>query len=424
MQLFKRNEQRNLSKTVLGAILAGSTFVLAATPGYAAIQVHAASAYGAEVNVGTTVKLGPIAPSILPVCSTQSVGSDTATAASVSQTGLINTGVVNTSASSTATSSTGVADVYGVNLLGGLITANEIKSVSTTSVNGSGVYSFSSAGTEFVNLAVLGIPITVNPAPNTTIDLPLIGSVVLNEQISLTNSGGASLTVNAIHIKVTLANTLGIKVGTEVIVSDAYSKETRVANPGAVGGYAYAPQLIAGPISSGPLVQILIPCNGTNGVVKSDTVAGVNIPGVLTTGTVTVTGMGNVNNTESTSQATTSLAGVNLLSGLASATALDATATGVSTGNGTSFDFTGGTVFTGISIAGHPEITVNVAPNTKINIANLGILTINRVSKYSDKVLVIPLELVVNTTNTLGLPIGADIRIGAAEAQLHSASIP
>ena len=46
-----------------------------------------------------------------------------------------------------------------------------------------------------VNLVVAGVPITVLPAPNTSISLPGFGHVVLNEQITKMKSRSASFTV-------------------------------------------------------------------------------------------------------------------------------------------------------------------------------------------------------------------------------------
>ncbi len=62
------------------------------------------------------------------------------------------------------------------------------------------------------NLQLPGVSVPVNPAPNTTINLPLV-SIVFNEQIE--NPDG-SLTVNAIHIK------LNALVGTgDVVLASA-----------------------------------------------------------------------------------------------------------------------------------------------------------------------------------------------------------
>ncbi len=402
-------------------ILAGSVVSLATVPGHAATfkeNVHLADSYGAQVNIGSTVKLGKIAYAVLPSCYVQSTGTFVASAASINQSGLVSTGVVDSTASSTATASTGSSDVIGVNLLDGVISASEIKSVSNTLVSG-GLYSSNATGTIFSGLKVLGVPIAATVAPNTIIELPLIGSVVLNEQIASTSGGESKLTVNAIHVTVTA----GVNKGVQIIIADAFSELKGTSAPAQVGGYAYAPELVAGPVTSGPLVLELIPCNGTSGAVETDSVAATSIPGIVSTGTVTVTGSGNVTTSETTSEATSSIAGINLLSGLLSASAITGSATG-STTDGVTFTFGGGSTFAGLSVAGHPEITADVASNTRINIANLGTLYLNRVQVFADKIKVTPIELVVSTANSLSLPIGADLTLGVVEAQLHSQTIP
>jgi hypothetical protein len=423
MQQGSRKVLGRFAGLAMGAVIAGSGLFVFMAPAYAATTtVHSASSYGAQVKVGSTVKLGPIAPAILPSCSAQAVGNFTASAASADLAPLAGTGAVSDSASSTASTSTGISDVLAVNLLGGVITANEIKSVSTTSVSG-GKFGFSSAGSEFTELKVLGLPVSASPAPNTTIELPGIGSVILNEQVTQLTSDESSLAVSAIHVHVTVANLLGFAVGTDIVIANASSSIRVVSGPAAMGGYAESPQLTVGPVSSGPLVYVLIPCQGTYGAVDSDTVASASIPNVVTTGAVTATGTGTVGKSETSVQATTSIAGVNLLSGLLSATAVEGVATGTTT-NGETFDFSGGATFVGLSVAGHPEITDQVAPNTKIPIAGLGTLELNRILKYSDEWKVVPVYLTVTTANTLGLAVGAELTLGVAEVQLHSAGIP
>ncbi len=413
---------REIKRSVITALLAGSALAFSATVSYAKTTVHVASAYGAEVNVGSVVKVGQIAGAALPSCSTQAVGSSTASAASINA-ALINTGLVESVASSTETSSTGSSEIVGVNLLGGVISTTQLKAVSTSSVDSKGVFHFATTGSTFGNLNILGIQIAENVAPNTVIELPLIGSVTLNEQVPFVNSSEAKLSVNMIHVRITLG-LLGFVPGTEVIVGSAASEIRTLNGPAAVGGYAYAPQLVAKPlITIGPLVSEQIGCFGTGGAVETNSVAAVNIPGIINTGAVTVTGTGNINSGEASSEGTSSVAGLNLLAGLVSATVIKGQASATTT-DGTNFDFNGGSTFVGISVAGHPEITASVAPNTAIKIANLGVLYLNRVTRYADKVRVAPVELIINATNVLKLPIGADLTVGVVEAQLHSADIP
>jgi hypothetical protein len=404
-------------------IFAAAMLALTASPMYAATTpkttVHQASAYGAEVNVGSVVKLGKVALAELPSCYTQTTGSFSDSVTSVNKSGIISTGVVNSVAFSDATSSTGSSDVVGINILNGLISGSEIKAVSSSAVTGTKTFTYNATGSTLGDLKVLGIAVGANVAPNTVIDLPLVGSVTLNEQTVYTSADEAELTVNMIHVRITL----GSNKGTEVIIGNAFSQIKTQNAPGVVGGYAYGPRLQASPVSVGPLVEQIIPCYGTGGAVESDSIVSGNLPGLLTTGTVSVTGEGNVTSVGTSSQATTSVAGVNLLGGLVSVSALTGTAT-ASTTDGVSNDYSGGTTFVGISVAGHPEITANVAENTKLNIANLGILYLNRVQTGTDYVRVTPIELIIETTNTLGLPIGAVLTVGNAEADLHSAAVP
>ncbi len=110
------------------------------------------------------------------------------------------------------------AQVAGIRLLGGLIGASAITSVATETITGR-VRTRSTAGTTFASLKVLGLTLPINVAPNTTITLPLLGRVIVNEQIVPTNGG--KTVVNGLHIFITSANLLGLKVGSEVLVAHA-----------------------------------------------------------------------------------------------------------------------------------------------------------------------------------------------------------
>ena len=112
--------------------------------------------------------------------------------------------------------------VQGLNVLGGLVTADVLDVASTSSADGT------TAGTTFAvtfaNLKVGTVNVVAQPAPNTTISIPSGGGlvrVVLNEQV--VNSNGTTDTegtVNAIHVYV--FNGSGLFSG-EVIVASAHS---------------------------------------------------------------------------------------------------------------------------------------------------------------------------------------------------------
>ena len=67
------------------------------------------------------------------------------------------------------------------------------------------------------NIRVVGLPISVTIAPNTTISIPLVGRIVLNEQKSGRSTRAANRTVNFAHIYLT-----GLVTG-ELVLAHAFS---------------------------------------------------------------------------------------------------------------------------------------------------------------------------------------------------------
>jgi hypothetical protein len=98
------------------------------------------------------------------------------------------------------------------------------------SASGGGKSSSDAQGTSLLGLSVGGMSVGDNPPPNTTILLPGIGSVTLNEQIC--DGGGAppcsgttssGIRVRAIHVIVNNPNAAGIPQGADVIVGEAHA---------------------------------------------------------------------------------------------------------------------------------------------------------------------------------------------------------
>lgn len=110
------------------------------------------------------------------------------------------------------------ATVEDVSLLGGLITAGAIKAVAQETFKG-GTRTRSTAGSGFVALRIAGASIPLNTPPNTRVQLPGFGRVIVNEQIQPGPAG--RLQVNGLHIFVTRDNRLGLPVGTEIILAHA-----------------------------------------------------------------------------------------------------------------------------------------------------------------------------------------------------------
>ena len=121
-----------------------------------------------------------------------------------------------------AATSQGTSSVGAVSILTGLITAEQVTAVASSATNGQRAVS-SAVGSQFLGLIVNGVSMgDVTPAPNTSIALPGVGTVILNEQFpsgdGRTTSG---LQVNMIHVLIKDALT-GITTG-EIIVGSAKS---------------------------------------------------------------------------------------------------------------------------------------------------------------------------------------------------------
>ena len=110
------------------------------------------------------------------------------------------------------------ATVEAVDVAGGRVTAKLVVAMASSTANGATATS-TAEGSTLVGLTVNGLPLgDVSPPPNTTIDVPGVGSVILNQQIP----GGdgvhtTALTVNMIHVVLTGA------VAGDIIVASAHS---------------------------------------------------------------------------------------------------------------------------------------------------------------------------------------------------------
>ena len=387
--------------------------------------LFSANAYGTQVNVGNLIKSGPTAKSGIGTgCgTTQAPAHSENTILTVDLLPTASTGVINTSADgqillSGALEATATADAHDAILLGGLITADEVKAVSTINHDGTGFHT-SAAGSELLNLVVAGNVIAANTAPNTKITLTGLGYVVINEQITKARATTASLTVNMIHVFITQTNVLNLKVGTQIIVSHAFSSLAGPGISGTLDGSAYGTKAHVGKtIISGPTAQVSIPCLGTNGVVKQNEILQVQVPNLFSVGDVVDTAQGTINGTSATGETTSTVQAVNLLASLVTANLIKADAHSSKVLENLSFSDAGSS-FVGLSVRGFAQINDNVAPNTKLTIAGLGTLWLHRVIHTHNSIEVRMVELIITQQNTLGINIGTDIQVARAEASAH-----
>jgi hypothetical protein len=386
---------------VCGAAIAGASPTSGAT---ASSYNYSGGAYGTTATVGSIVKSGPSSP-VGTGCGTGPGVNITRSTAAVNAAPLFSTGAINSSLTTGATSISTSSDIVSAQILSGLINANEVKAVSTTAAGTSG-NTYSSSGSQFVGLTVGGVPISGTPAPNTTITLAGVGKVVLNQQVQ----SGHSLTVNMIHVYVTTAQ-VGVPANTEIIIGHAVSglspRTTAV-----VSGGAFAAQVAAGTLlTAGPEWPVTV-CGSTNGQTRTNSSLSLNLPGVLTTGTLadTVKATGQLGSASGTSTATVQK--LSLLGGLVSADAVEAAANVAQNGSAvTSSDH--GSSFVNLVVNGQ-SIPASVPANTKIPVGNLTVW-VHRVITKANGVDVRMLEIVAHGSNPFGLPLGADIIVANAD---------
>jgi len=389
---------------------------------------YTGDAYGSFANIGDTVIAGKSAV-VTFGCQTQAGAHVQNTVASVHSAPVITTGVIDTTGDSSdnglVMASRFTADVHDANLLDGLITASEVTAVSTTSNDKTGLH-VSSAGSNFVDLVVGGVPINVLPPPNTVLDLfvpglGVVGSVTLNEQIQKIKANSAALTVNMIHVRLT-ANIPGVaKAGTEIIVAHAKS-DLELNKAGSLDGRAYGTQAKVGKvILSGRTAFIALPCGGTGGHVRTNSVASVNLHSIGSTGTVTDTAQGTITGTDAIGETTSTVQTVKLLSAdqgqtfLITADLVKADAHASKSDGHLTFS-EAGSDFVNLVVDGNP--ISNVDANTKLTIDGLTIW-LNRVLHTPNSIEVRMIEVIVKGSNPFGLDLHTDIQVAVASASAH-----
>jgi hypothetical protein len=246
--------------------------------------------------------------------------------------------------------------------------------------------------------------------------------VVLNEQIVSGTATSKNLTVNMIHVYVTVANNLGIPVGTQIIVAHAFSGLTQVGGPGTLDGTAFGTSVSSTTIKSSPTAPASVGCLGNALVTKTQ--LGINVPTVLNSGTIQDTAQGSVTTSLSSAQTTSSVQSVNLLNGTITADVVQDQANASVSPPGNTFNFSQSGSFVNLHVSGHPEITANFTGSTTVTLSGIGTLYLHRVIQGTNSITVRMIEVKLASGNILGLPTGMDIIVCSSSASLHSPAHP
>ncbi|MCK9903263.1 hypothetical protein MXD63_24785 [Frankia sp. Cpl3] len=372
--------------------------------------VYDALAFSTQVAVGGVIDSGATFPEGLG-CTTAS-GVSRTNGGAVSVPGFVSAGAstntVSTIAVGAVQQETSTSQLLGVELLndlipGGLISADAL-AISTTATSAADGTVSSTGSVTVTNLRVGLTVLNGSIAPNTGISVPGIGTLTINRQIPVPGN------VGLVTIGLSLDISLGLDAGTSVTVGYTHAFY-RPPTPVIISGVAYSNLLSAGPLSVGPVAATGVPCTGGT---STSTALGVNIPGVISTGAVTVTGQATVGET-TTGSTTSTVAGVNLLNGAVTASAITAQANATYAGGVTTFDATGTTI-ADLAIGGVPYLGP-VTPGTPIPVPGVGVLYINRQIADPSSLSVRALELVLTGPQIVPggtLPTYSVIQVGGA----------
>jgi len=347
------------------------------------------------------------------------------------------------STTNTATD-TGVAESAGVNLVGGLVTADVVRAVASAQASGFNS-SFSSAGSSFNNLVVNGTQLN-NVNPNTTIDLPAAqfgaGSFVkLDEEIGSSSqppsgqlAGGtfaADLIVNMIRVHITGLALTGEAIDVVVSHAQAHADFPQPAGcpslVGTVSGNATIVNEQTNP-SQLPLVVgfVGIPPQGGHDHQDLDQLSTSLVSG----GTSVSDSAGTILTSSSQSSSVAKAQNVCVLpvNGICTAAAASAiiSQANSSSGSGISSSDAQGTSLLGLSVGGM-SVADNPPPNTTILVPGIGSVTLNEQTcdgggvppcsgTTSSGIRVRAIHVIVDNPNVLGVPQGADVIVGEAHA--------
>lgn len=300
------------------------------------------------------------------------------------------------------------SQIQNLSLLGGLIRANEIHAMVASTATTTGDTSTNSS--TFSGLRIAGSAVASNVAPNTTINIPLLGYVVLNEQSGPFNGAtSTSISVNMIDIHITATNSLGLVVGTRIIIAHADSAtQTSAVIATAYGLYGSGLSQAIGPVAIAG-----ISCKGGSSTSNAGTFTSSTVG---TTGSESSSASGQITASGTMATAQNTISNANLLSSLITTGQITTSASVAVQSTGSR---AGSASFQNTVING-TVLPTNPAPNTRQNLSGIGYVVINEQYGSNDASSatesVIGLDIYITQTNILGLPIGARIVVSRVYA--------
>jgi hypothetical protein len=302
-----------------------------------------------------------------------------------------------------------------VSLLGGVIKADAVETVTTATKTPDGVLSTST--TKFIGLTIAGQEYPVNLPKDFNVTIPGVAAITANSSTAYTLAGGTYITGFGLYVAL-LKPFDNVPATATVLLNPTQSIVVPAPPPAApqIGGVGYSSLIkgTAGPalaLDAGPSGFVATPPGGTEGETVQNATTEVTVPNVLhvaeakswTTGK-TVPGHGKV-------KVNNELTGLNVLNGLITADSISA---GVVVKKKQSNRVTTrlGSQLRNLTIAG-TAFPLNVPPNTKMDLSGVGTLVLNEqvTAAWGGYVRAVHLTL---TSAQYGLPAGAEIEVGVA----------
>ena len=218
----------------------------------------------------------------------------------------------------------------------------------------------------------------------------------------------------AVTIIVDGSNNLGLPIGSRIDLAQSRAYLSAPVS-GLVGGRGYATSANAldGRVLSSPTALAYPRC--TTGDSASN-VAGVTVPGLLTTGTTQTTAASRTSASSRSVTVKNTLASPNVLLGLITASAVTAE-TSVSQAGALAPAVRDSSRFLGLRVTGFPAVNDTVRPNTVVTIPQLGKVTFHKVTRNATSIEVVMVEVVLS--KAIGnLPTGSVVRIGYSNSKL------
>ena len=309
--------------------------------------------------------------------------------------------------------------IGNISLFGGLVQIAGIHTGSETEATATGTKSTNTS--QFIGVTILGQTFSIKPTPNFGVNIPGIGKILFNEEVTTTDPNDpnmSDISVYAIDVQVLEPN-LFLPVGARMVLGHTESRFVRtlpdqVVSASGFGFDVYASALLAD-AASGPWSQVHM-FDDTGNV--DGGLAAVSLPGIGTIGAMH-SGLTQVKTSYTTSaNCVESIAKLNVFNGTFD-TGLLSVEAHASIKNGVPSAW--GAAGLGHASVGGQALNTSPPPNFGVDIPGLGKLMVNEqtITKTENSIKITNnlLDLdVLDPHNKLLLPVGVHILIGHCEA--------